>query len=73
MGKGLGVGREGVKGVGCGSMGDGSLDFLLSLCWHGLGHSFYTVFCWNTAVIAYKFSVLLSCPFPGSLARESRL
>lgn len=41
------------------------------LAW--VGPQFFVVFFWNTAVFAYKFSVLLGCPFPGSLARESRL
>ena len=39
-------------GVGCGSMGDKSLDSPLSLCWHGSGLSFYVVFCWNRVLIA---------------------
>lgn len=31
------------------------------------------VFDFSKAVIAYRFSVLLSCPFPGPLVKERRL
>ena len=53
--------------------GDESLDFPLSLHWQGLGHSVSVLLCWNRVVIFYRFSVLLGCPFPGSLSRKNML